>query len=54
MYFEKECVPDVENSKSFFNSALLFFQPELYSNNKLTAILIVSLIGILVNKLQTS
>ena len=30
------------------------FKPELCSNNKLTAISIVSLSGILVNKLQTS
>ena len=56
MYLEKEnmYIPDVANSKSFFNSALVMFKPGLCSNNKLTVISIASLSGILVNKLQTS
>ena len=54
MYLEKKHIPDVANSKRFFNSALVMFKPGLCSSNKLTAILVVSLSGILVNKLQTS
>ena len=57
MYLEKEnmYIPDVANSKSFFNSALVMFKPGLCSNCKLyTAISIVSFSGILVNKLQMS
>ena len=50
---KRKYVPDVANSKSFFNSALVMFKPGLRSNNKLTTISIVSLSGILVNKLQT-
>ena len=57
MYLEKEnmYIPDVANSKSFFNSALVMFKPGLCLNYKLyTAISIVSFSGILVNKLQMS
>ena len=56
MYLEKEnmYIPDVANSKSFFNSALVMFKPGLCSNNKLTARSIVCLSVVLVNKLQTS
>ena len=40
--------------KGFFNSDLVMFKTRLCSNNKLTAISIVSLSGILVTKLQAS
>ena len=50
-YFKKENMYLM--SIFFLNSALVIFKFRLCSNNKLTAILIVSLSGILVNKLQT-
>ena len=55
MYLEKENMYlMLQIQKVFFNSALAIFKPGLCSNNKLTAISIVSLSGILVNKLQNS
>ena len=48
------CVPNVAKSKCFFNSPLVIFKLVLCSNHKLTAVSIVSLSGIMVNKLKTS
>ena len=55
MYLEKENMYLMfQIQKVFFNSDLVIVEPRLYSNNKLTAISIVCLNGILLNKLQTS
>ena len=44
--WKEKYVPDVENSKYFLNSAIVMFKPGLSSNNKITAISIVSFSGI--------
>ena len=55
MYLEKgNMYLMLQIQKVFFNSALVMFKSGLCSNDKLTAISIASLSGILLNKLQTS
>ena len=53
-----KCVPEVANLKSFFRSAFDILKPFVFlfffSKIKSTAISIVSVNGMLVNKLQTS
>ena len=47
-------VPEVANSNNTLSSSLVILMSGLFSNIKLTAISIVSLRGMLVNKLHTS
>ena len=51
---KRKRVPDIAKSKNFLNSFLVILKSGLCSNNKSTALSIVSFKGMLVNKLQTS